>query len=159
VKGYIGKRAGKGEANHKQILWWPGGYTRSTYGKTPLLHWHQKKVPIPCLSHEFNLDAIENYSQDPPLPIYLKIHTLPPCGVCIYVMSLFKNLTPKFSAPIYLCTVPTPNPEWRKGVWRKGNRCGSTTTLYLTAMNFMSQRCEIEKSIQGTIRLVFQSDY
>ena len=39
--------------------------------KLPALH--QKKVPIPCLSHEFNLETIEkNYSQDHVLSIHLK---------------------------------------------------------------------------------------
>ena len=49
-KNMKGQVRGQGEANHKQILWWPALYTRSTYGKTPLLHWHQKKkgsYPLP----------------------------------------------------------------------------------------------------------------
>jgi hypothetical protein len=99
-----------------QFFWWPGGFCplhpTPLHGKTPLLHWHQKKVPIPCLSHEFNLDTIEkNYSQDPPLSIYLK--KSPFAAVrCPYVMSLFKNITPKF----WCVRLPsTPNPKWRKG--------------------------------------------
>jgi len=79
------------------------------HGKTPLLL-PAKKVPIHCLSHEFNLDAIgKDYGHDPPLSIHLK-KSLFAFVRCLYVMSLSKK---------------------EERVWRKGNWCGSTTTLNL----------------------------
>ena len=106
-----GQVRGQGKVRQTQTM---------VFCKIPLLHWHQKRIPIPCLFHEFNLDAIEkNYSQDPPLSIHLKSGTLPPCVVCMYyVMS---NRTPKF----WCVQLPsTPNPKWRKGVWREDSWCG-----------------------------------
>ena len=102
-------------------------YSTPLHGKL-----HQKKVPIGCLSHKFNLDAIEkNYSQDPPLPnsIYLKSHTSPPCVVFTFQ---------EYDSEILVCAPVYTKPKMeergvagRLSVWRKGNWCGSTTTLTL----------------------------
>ena len=80
-----GQVRGQGKVR-QTIFWWPGGFCPLHLHPGTPLHGklHQKKVPISCFPHEFNLDAIEkNYSQDPPLSIHLKSHTLPPCVVCM----------------------------------------------------------------------------
>ena len=95
---------------------------------TPLHHCCKKKVPIPF--HEFNLDAIEkNYSQDPPLSIHLK-------SLCLRALSVCNVIFQEYDSE----QLPsTPNPKWRKGVWQKGNWCGSTT-LYLIRFNVRTNR-------------------
>ena len=102
------------------------------------------------------IEAIEkNYSQDHALSIHLKKAHFASVR-CLYVMSLFKNMTPKLwcAAPIY--TKPKMEERGVAGrllVWRKGNWCGSTTTLYSSVHTEVSDHVMLYYAVQLTAHL------